>query len=1157
MIDLSVRLLGSLKITKNGVAVPNLATIKSQALLAYLAAEAQQAHPRSLLANLLWPDHPERAALHNLRQALTTLRQTIDDRQAEPPFLLITRQTLQFNLASQSWLDCVEFTTLFQSANSPNTPIDQTIKALQQAIKLYQGDFLSGMAVPDSDIFEAWLITNREHYRREAAQILERLSAHFEDFDDYEPAISYTRQLTELAPWQESAHQRLMRCLAAAGERNAALAHYETCRRILAEELAVEPAPETTALFLEIRNSQWPTTQQPQVVIPPSSASPAVALHHLPAQLTSFVGREADLMQLTEYLIDPACRLVTLVGPGGVGKTRLALQAAEQHRDDFADGVHFIALANISTTQLLPTAIGSVLQLSFTDQTAPQSQLLAYLQAKQILLVLDNFEHLTADLNLILGLLQTAPFLKLLITSRERLNLQAEWIFEVRGLSYPQDKAEALPLIEDDISQGLSHFSAFQLFIQRAKQGNPQFNLSADILANLMELCHLTEGLPLALELAAAQIRHYPLAEIVNDLQSNLDRLTIRQIDVPERHRNLRVLFDSTWKQLQETERELFKQLSVFSGNFSTDAAITVTGSPVDDLTNLVDKSILRQTMPGQYEIHPLLRQFGLEILQQDTDHYNATKDNHCAYYAKFLQQREDLLTWDGSQQAVAEVEQAVENIRVAWQWAVEKTKLVELRQAQTGLFRLYKSRGWLQEGAIVFLHAVETLIGPLETEPASLTDAASLQRQLVVDQPEALTANWLDFKIEMLLSLAYFADLIADYPRALSASLKAAGFATQEQNSVNKARSYLSWGKALWHRGRHKTAHNLFVQALKLARDNSDSRHEAQSLYHLGNLYRQRGRHIIAREHFKQALAIYRAEDNQPDEAKSLSQLGYIANSRGDYATAQNYLRRAIKIYQQIGDRHLEQEPLRFLGLVLQNLGLYEEAQAYFQQVVNTAQQFGNRSVTALALSDLGLNTWYLNKADQNNQNNEMAETYCRNALAIGLEIKDRYGEGYSIARLGRILADKDDLQAAAEAYRRAIYLRRKIGQENVAIVDLAELAWVTLKRGQTSQALNQINEILAWLEANDTTYFNDLPRAYWRCYQVLAASNDADDQIDLQIWGVLDAAYNVLQDRAGRMEDIPLRHNYLEQIDIHRHIISTWTTNQTKPYVENLPVP
>ncbi|MCB0211403.1 MAG: tetratricopeptide repeat protein, partial [Anaerolineae bacterium] len=901
MVNLSIQLLGPLHVSQNGTPVSSLATTKMQALLAYLAAEAHQTHSRSLLANLLWPDQPERTALHNLRQALNSLRQAIDDRHAEPSFLLITRQTLQFNRDSHCWLDCLEFTKLLRAVNSPDLPPDEMVEAMQQAITLYQGDFLSGLSVPDSDVFESWLITNREYYQREAANILERLSTYFETLDEHEAAISYTRRLIEVTPWHESAHQRLMRCLAITGRRNAALAHYETCRRILVEELAVEPMPETTALFEAIRSDQWPTPnhQKSAVAIRLEPTTPVT--HHLPAQLTSFVGREAELSQLADYLIDPACRLFTLVGPGGIGKTRLALQAAEQHRRGFADGVHFVPLVNISTTELLPTAIGSVLQLSFNDQSDAHTQLLDYVQSRQMLLILDNFEHLIRDLHLIIDLLRTAPSLKLLITSRERLNLQAEWIFEVKGLSYPPvDRINSHTMPYQGIPQGLNAFGAMQLFMQRAKQVNPHFELTADDLPHLVQLCHMTAGMPLALELAAAQVRQYTLIELIHALQNKGDHLSTQQLDVPQRHRNLSALFNSAWNKLEESERVLFSQLSVFPGSFDTQAAHAITEGSALELTTLVDKSMLRQTVPGRYDIHPLLRQFGLARLRQKNTPYKRIKDKHCAYYADFLQQHEDELTWGGPRQIITAVEQEIENIRSGWQWAIDNKKFTEIKQTHKGLFHLYKLQNWLHEGAHVFLHAVETLIGPKNTWPVAPENIDPQYRHAVVKEQEPIAVDQLGLKIELLLSLVYFSDLIADYATALAAAQAAAKLAIRAQNANQEIRSYLVWGNALWHRGRHKLAHFLFVQALTLARENGNTYYEAESLQNLGNIYRQRGRHMIARDHYQKALTLYRSEGSQQNEAQCLSWLGYITSSRGDYATAQNYLKRAIKVYQR-----------------------------------------------------------------------------------------------------------------------------------------------------------------------------------------------------------------------------------------------------------------
>ena len=322
MVHLSLSFLGPFQVTLDGVPVTKFATDHTRALLSYLAVESRRPHRREALADLLWPDRPEQAARHNLRQALSNIRRVIGDRDASPAFLLITRQTVQFNQASDYWLDVTAFTTLLETCK---THLHRRLEVcrpcmqrLEQTAELYRGNFLEGFTLVDSRPFEEWVLTQQEWLHHQVMTVFRHLARYHEQLGEYELAQRYTMRQLELEPWREEAHRRLMRLLAFDGQRSAALAQYETCRRMLAEELGVEPAEETTTLFAQIEAGEL------------SHLGPTIPPHNLPAQLTSFVGREAELALITERLGNPNYRLVTLVGPGGVGKTRLALKAAAQ-----------------------------------------------------------------------------------------------------------------------------------------------------------------------------------------------------------------------------------------------------------------------------------------------------------------------------------------------------------------------------------------------------------------------------------------------------------------------------------------------------------------------------------------------------------------------------------------------------------------------------------------------------------------------------------------------------------------------------------------------------------------------------------------------------------------------------------------------------------
>jgi predicted ATPase len=1134
VIDLSIGLLGQFKIIRDGRLISALTTTKIQILLAYLAVEAGRPQARLSLANLLWPDQPDQAALHSLRQALTTLRQAINDQQAEPPFLLVTRQTLQFNHHSTARLDVVDFVSHLTAAQKAEG--QSSVVHLQQAVELYLGDFLAGLTIPDSQPLEQWLTLQREYYKQKTGEALAYLATCGEEQASYEPAILYTRRQLELNPWDESAHRRLMRCLALTGQRTAALAHYESCRHLLQAELEVEPSAETNQLVEQIRRGEWPARPVQQLL---NSLVSARSGHNLPARLTSFVSRDTELAQLAQYLANPVCRLITLVGTGGVGKTRLALQAAEQGRHDFRDGVHFVSLAAVKSAEVLATAIGSALQLSFTNQESPQAQLRSYLRSKQMLLILDNFEHLLADLDLVIDLLQSAPELKLLVTSRERLNLQAEWLFQVEGLPFPPpalNQVNGKNLLPDDLqsqensgpavqadgdseqgNQPPERFGAVRLFVQRAQQVKPNFSFSPATAPGIIRLCQLAEGLPLAIELAAAQMDKFSSDDVIHGFEVNLDRLVTTRRDVPARHRSLRALFDSSWERLEEADQAIFRRLAVFWGQFGPEAAGEVAVATPEALASLVDKSMLRQLTADRYDIHELLRQYAAEKLAEDPADYEATHNRCCAYYAAFLQQRERNLVWGSGAEILAEIEAKIQNIRAAWQWAIEHQKFDQVRQARPGLFRFYNLRNWLWEGAAVFRWAVTALVE--EQPPVTLAE-----------DPE------ISLKTDLLLNLAHFAEATDDYPTALAAAQKAVKLAIQSHHTTfNETKGYLAWGKALWRQGKHKGARTMFVQALTESHAARDPYHEAQSLYYLGDLYRHRGDHIVAQEHIQQALTIYHDQGERREEARCLEQLGLICGSGGDYSTALAHFEKALAIYQAAGDRHLEKEPLHSLGVMHQHLGLYDQARRYFEQALSIAQVFGNRHALSSTLSYLGMTYTYLNEY-------KTARRYCEEALAISQEIGNRYVEAYCLSYLGHILASLGDLPGAAEYYRQALYRRRKMGQPGLAIIDLAGLAWVTMAQGEREQALSQVEDLLTWFEANDTAYLAEAPQIYWTCYQVLKTAEVNDPARVIRRWGLLDAAYTALQERAERIEAESLRRSYLENVAIHRQIVAAW---------------
>ncbi len=429
--------------------------------------------------------------------------------------------------------------------------------------------------------------------------------------------------------------------------------------------------------------------------------------HNLPAQPTPFVGRVAELDEIAALLADPACRLLTLVGAGGIGKTRVALETAHRFTTAsgvapiaFPDGVFFASLQPVGSPDFIVPTIAEAVHFQFFSSDEPKQQLLRYLHDKSLLLVVDNFEHLLDGADLLPEILEHAPGVKLLVTSRERLHLREEWVFDVRGLSYPQQIT----------SDSLDDYSAMQLFVQSARRAG-YMPPNADT-PSIIHICQLVEGMPLAIELAAAWVRAMSCAEIADEIKNGLDILETPARNVPPRHRNMRAVLEHSWGLLSDVQQEVFKKLSVFRGRFTRDAAEAVSGASLRTLSALVDKSLLRwDAAHKRYDIHELLRQYGEEQLKSSPENWQQTNDKHCQYYVRFLEAQETRLTSHQYVEAIADIALEYDNVRSSWNWAVEYCCQALIESAVKSLWYFYDTGGHrFQEGERAFARAASAL---------------------------------------------------------------------------------------------------------------------------------------------------------------------------------------------------------------------------------------------------------------------------------------------------------------------------------------------------------------------------------------------------------------------------------------------------------------
>ncbi len=589
---LTIRLLGAPEIRLADRQITGLPA-KTQALLFYLAMTPTP-HLRTVLANLLWGGLSEHSARSNLRKAIQQLRTTL------PDHFRADRRAAALHGDDRIWVDTKAFEEQIAHAIQTND-----LQALDTATQHYGDDFLTGFFVHHAPDFEAWQLAQRDRLRERLVHSLHILSQQYAAQHALERAIAITRRLLELEPWREEAHRHLMRLLATNGQRDAALVHYERCRQALETELAVGPGAETTTLYEQIRADHMPGIE---------SRPPAISIgqrrHNLPTPTTPLLGRAAEIAQILQIFEDPRRRLVSLVSPGGMGKTHLAIAVATQMRPQIADGVYFVALAPlIKPDTMVPTIAASVGYSFRNDGRSPKEQLLDYLRPKALLLLLDNAEHLLAGVALFTEILQTAPEVRLLVTTRERLRLSSETIFALDGLAVAQGADEQPAAAE-------------QLFIQTAQRVRPTFEPAAVDWPAIHQICRLVGGMPLGLILAAARIELLSPLEIVTEIRRSLDFLAADLRDMPARHHSLRAVFESTWHALSAADQKIFSKLAIFSGGFTREAATAVADASLASLTALHHRALIQYLPNRRYEIHELLRQFAQEKLAEDRADY-------------------------------------------------------------------------------------------------------------------------------------------------------------------------------------------------------------------------------------------------------------------------------------------------------------------------------------------------------------------------------------------------------------------------------------------------------------------------------------------------------------------------------------------------------
>ncbi len=673
-----------------------------------------------------------------------------------------------------------------------------------------------------------------------------------------------------------------------------------------------------------------------------------VGAYRLPQPLTPFVGREQELAEISQMLADPACRLLTLLGPGGIGKTRLAIQTAVNLVEKFANGACFVSLQSIPTPDTLIPAVADALNIQLADQQEPQLDLFEFLQGKKMMLLLDNFEHLLGAAAMLTELLQAAPGVKLLVTSREALNLPEEWLFPVGGMPYPAHEA----------GEDVETYSAVRLFAGCARRIRPDFSVADDRDA-IIHICRLTGGTPLALELAASWVKTMRPAEIMAEIQRNLDFLTSRWRGIPEKHRSVRAVFNQSWALLDPAQQAVFKRLAVFRGSFRRAAAEHIAGASLVSLSALVDKSLLRWEPDGRYQVHELLRQYAAEQLVQSPEDVARIYDLHSGYYTRFLAERAAGL-WGGRQrEALLDIEAEIDNIRAAWQWAVDQLKMEDILKSADPLGIFYDFRGRYLEGARAFEQAL-TRLKELESQPQAALTLATLATILGglyvrlgrLEEAEA-QLHWSEalyhrltlppmpgFATDPVFMLGIIASIRGDYVEAARLAERSLRTSETHGHTLNRGAAYYLLGRAALLEGRYETARQHFQQAYAITQAASDRWFMAYCLIELGNIEAALGHYQAAVDHYTSGYNI-RQEFNDPEGmALALDHLGQVARRQGRYTEARRLYQESLAIAREINNRGSAATALAGLGETALAQEEFPTARQRFSQALKVARE-------------------------------------------------------------------------------------------------------------------------------------------------------------------------------------------------------------------------
>lgn len=907
MSELIFSLLGRLQIEHRRLGAITLTNRKAIGLLAYLLIESDHEHSREFLLGLLWPDLPTPAAQNNLRVTWAHLRKALGTNATEAqPTLIGDRLALRFNPLSDHELDVARFQALIEASRlHPHAGQDDCAECaarLTQALELVRGDFMEEFSLGDCDQFDDWLLIQREHFRLQVTSALEQLAAFHERLGQLAEAESAIRRLLEYDPLSESAYRQLMRVLAGADQRSAALDVYETYRRVLATELGLAPAVETVTLAEQIRTHALFESHVTHVDLPPV--------------LTRFFGRQPESARLVDFLSRRTVRLVTLAGPGGVGKTRLAIEVAHRMAGVFAHDICFVELAGVADERSVDDTVAAALRLPVDTGRSSTGAILDYLRDKTMLLVLDNCEHLViACARLVQTLCREAAGLTVLATSRIPLHLDDEHVVRLKPFATPTvNDAQRLTVAE------ALRFDSVQLFTDRAAQSLLQFALTdANVLA-VVRICQQLDGIPLAIEIAAAQVRALPIEAIAKRLGQRFDWLNRQVGETLPRQRTLHTLIDWSYELLSARGRSLLCRLALFAGGWTLEAAeaVSTPGEPCAEiLAELVDHSLVvfgADAEHQRYSMHETIRQFAQEQLRGSDQEADAL-ERHARYYAQLVSHAAENRAGQTLPERLRTIVDDHDNVRRAFEWVVVhdgEQALNLVAQLGTNL-NFWELGGFFQEGRRWLQRALEQTEGLVSIQRAHALLAASELSSAISDfeyglqcarQAQDLFQQLRDQPGEIDARLKYceLAELAGKLTNLQAQAEEALQMAERIAYTAGLAKARVVLGTIAYYAGEHQAAIQYVLPSIALWRELERPFDRATALNRLASALLEIHEYAAGQQALLECRDIYQSLGYQRGVATAIHNLGETAQKMGEYASAREFLCESLRIRHHLG---------------------------------------------------------------------------------------------------------------------------------------------------------------------------------------------------------------------------------------------------------------